>query len=205
MNNVRDMGGWKTVSGRRIRQGLLLRGSEMNIHHIATEAGKRVMLEDLGIRTDLDLRREVVGEQEHSPLGEGVQYRLYPMECYGKFFLEEQEEVCRTVFSLLAERGNYPLYFHCWSGADRTGTLALMIGAVLGMEDEDLLQEYELTSFAIGQMRYRTFGLFTNLMEALNGYGLPEEPLRVKAVRFLLKIGVPQEQLDVIRDILLEE
>jgi protein tyrosine/serine phosphatase len=37
------------------------------------------------------------------------------------------------------------VYFHCRIGADRTGTLAYLLEGLLGVQDEDRYEEYELT------------------------------------------------------------
>lgn len=39
------------------------------------------------------------------------------------------------------------VYFHCHGGSDRTGTLAFLIEALLGVSESDLSKDYELTSF----------------------------------------------------------
>ena len=60
ISNVRDFGGY-AVEGGRIRQGLLYRGSEFEIHtHLSQEGA--TALRALGIRTDLDLRGEAKGK-----------------------------------------------------------------------------------------------------------------------------------------------
>ena len=62
ITNFRDCGGY-AAGDRRVRQGLLYRGSTLtptaDFPSIQlTEEGKRVMLEQLGIRTEIDLRTE---------------------------------------------------------------------------------------------------------------------------------------------------
>lgn len=205
ITNVRELGGWTTVDGRRVRQGLFYRGSEMDTHCIITDAGRRTMRDELRIRTDLDLRGEAVGRISASPLGEDVRFELLPVRAYAEFCAESDFAACRAVMDVLCDPVSYPVYMHCWGGADRTGTLALLVGAVLGMDDEDLMQDYELTSFSIWKKRVRSSELFRSLMEALDGYGTPDEPLRVKVPRYLLAAGVTQAQLDTLRAILLED
>ena len=81
LTNVRDAGGWRTKSGRRIRQGMLYRGSEMDIHHTITDQGVETMRSLLGIRTDLDLRGEASGYVQ-SPLGPDIAYICVPVAAY---------------------------------------------------------------------------------------------------------------------------
>ena len=51
------------------------------------------------------------------------------------------------------------IYFHCRIGADRTGTLAYILEGLLGVVDEERLQDYELTFFSglINRHRYYSY------------------------------------------------
>ena len=52
----------------------------------------------------------------------------------------------REIFRVLSDENNYPAFFHCNAGADRTGTVAFLINGVLGVSYEDLTRDFELTS-----------------------------------------------------------
>ena len=58
---------------------------------------------------------------------------------------EEYQKALRDVISRLS--AGKTVYFHCMAGADRTGTLAFIIGALLGVSESDLSKDFELTSF----------------------------------------------------------
>jgi len=204
ISNVRDLGGWRTADGRRIRQGLIFRGSEMDTHHTITEEGKRTLKEELGIRTDLDLRGEAVGRISESPLGGDIAFHLIPVRAYGEFFEEDQKQACREVFRILADERNYPVYFHCWGGADRTGTVALLLEAILGVEYDDLCLDYELTSLSVWGDRSRKSDLFISFLAALDRVGEPGESINHKAEEFLLSCGMTEEELGNLRKNLLE-
>ncbi len=47
-------------------------------------------------------------------------------------------------------RKGKPVFFHCIFGADRTGTLAFLMEALLGVGENQLAIDYELTSFSYG-------------------------------------------------------
>ena len=198
--NVRDIGGWKTIDGKRIRQGLLYRGSEMDIHKEITEAGIYELRDYLGVKTDLDVRGEVVGKRFDSPLGETVAFKLVPIRAYDEYFKET--EPYPVIFNLLADRANYPIYFHCWGGADRTGSLACMIEALCGVSEADQDMDYELTSLSVWGKRSRMGEGWVLFTEELKKLG---ETRREQARAFLRRAGVSDETMDRIVEILLEE
>jgi protein-tyrosine phosphatase len=51
-----------------------------------------------------------------------------------------------TVVRNAADPANHPLLFHCTAGKDRTGVTAMLILSVLGVADDDILDDYELTT-----------------------------------------------------------
>lgn len=197
--NVRDLGGWKTLDGGRIRQGLLFRGSEFDIHKEITPAGIDELCGHLGVKTDLDVRGEVVGIRSDSPLGKDVAYHLVPIKAYDEYFRET--EVYPVIFGLLADARNYPMYFHCWGGADRTGSLACMIEALCGVSDAEQDLDYELTSLSVWGQRSRDgegWRMFINEMAALG------QTRQEQARAFLRRAGVSDETMDRIVQILVE-
>ena len=196
--NIRDIGGWKTTDGKRIRQGLLYRGTEMNTHVIIKEEGIRVLRDMLGIKTDLDLRGEAQGLYTESPLGKEVNYRLIPTKAYGDFFPDKA--TTKILFDILSDQNSYPLYFHCWGGADRTGTLALLTEALLGVSEDDLYLDFELTTLS-DNPRTRHEEICKDVMPAIRAY--PGETLAKQAENYLLNCGITEKQIETIRTIFL--
>jgi len=47
---------------------------------------------------------------------------------------------------ILADPANQPLVFHCSAGKDRTGILAALVLDILGVDDRDIGQDYDLTA-----------------------------------------------------------
>lgn len=203
LTNVRDNGGWRTPDGRRMKQGRIYRGSEMDTHCSITGEGIRIMLDELHIRTDLDIRGEAVGRITESPLGETVNFRLIPVEAYADFLRDDQKPVTKQIFDLLADETAYPIYYHCWGGADRTGTIAYLLEAVLGVPEEDLILDYEMTSLSVWGNRMRHSDLFRAFEEMLNAYDIDGTP-QSRAERYLLSCGVTPETIEKLRKNLLE-
>lgn len=208
LTNVRDIGGWKTASGKTIRQNMIFRGCEFDHHLHLEDSGKKILLDDLNIKTDLDLRGK--GEWKnalnyYSPLGKKrVQWVNIPLSSYEKIFTDSQKKLYRQIFQILADEKSYPLYVHCWGGADRTGTLILVLNAILGVSDSDLCADYELTSLSIFGKRSIFSKDFTSFSAQLDQLGSSSESMSVKLERHLLSAGVSREEIEKIRKILLE-
>ncbi len=200
--NVRDSGGYRVRDGR-IRQGLLFRGGEVERHMHLTREGADAMTA-LGIRTDLDLRGEAVSTVDYPTLPLfGIRRELIPVAPYDAIFEKEWKQAWRRIFRLLADRDAYPLYHHCWGGADRGGTLAFLVGAVCGMSESDLDYEYEYTSLSIWGLRSRNYPPYMRMKELLRA--CPGDTLAEKTAAFLTRrIGVPAEEIGAIREILIE-
>lgn len=205
VTNVRDIGGWITENGTRTRQGIIYRCGRLNesadngCSVIITESGKKVMLNDLNVKTELDLRQTHTGETggiTSSPLGEGVTYINCPIDWSGDLHGDNNEQILK-IFSILSDKNNYPIIVHCSIGTDRTGMLSFLLNALLGVSEEDLYRDYMFSNFAeIGGTRKLTKlteSQYYNDVKNASGNTLSE-----KAYNFLHEIGVPKEQLNAI-------
>lgn len=195
--NVRDCGGRVNENGQRIRQGLLYRGSELNSHLNVTEEGLKVLRDVLKIKTVLDVRNPKA-EDIQNPYG--GEYAQIGCAAYGDYM--KNPGTNKKLFEFLADENNYPVYFHCWGGADRTGTLAFMLGAVLGEKYDNLVDDYELTSLTRYGGRSRNSQLYHTLLDKLNCFA--GNTINEKVENFMLYSGVAPEQLAKIREIFLE-
>lgn len=209
VTNVRDLGGWKTSDGSRTHQGLIYRCGRLNesssdtVNVEITDNGKKTMLDTLGIKSEIDLRKvdsNEVGSISSSPLGETVTYFSCPMEWEGNMF-EKNEEQIKNVFTILSDKNNYPLIFHCNIGTDRTGMIAFLVNALLGVEEEDLFKDYLYSNFGnIGGARtikgLKNCGYYDAIQ---NSKG---DTLSEKTYNCLVDIGVPQNHLDSVISIL---
>jgi len=198
--NVRDVGGWALPGGCMVRQGVIYRGSEMNNHVIITEEGKDVFLRELGIRTDLDLRGR--GEEPEPALDTGmVQWINIPVVPYDGIGDEAAKGSYRKVFETFADASNYPIFFHCWGGADRGGTVAFLLGALLGMSMADLVRDYEMTSLSIWGERCVESDDFKNMLAVLAGFGSGNGGggINEQVENYLLDIGLTEQHIAATR------
>ena len=96
---------------------------------------------------------------------------------------------------------------HCTGGADRTGTVAFLFNALLGVSEAELIQDYEITTFSIYNTRSTQSGAYAEMFqEFLNKlYTYEGETLSQKTENYMLSIGVTQAEIDSIRIIMLGE
>ena len=198
ITNVRDFGGFRTADGKIIRQHRIYRTSEMDNHAVITEEGKKTFY-DLGIKTDVDFREE--GARKVVLDKSRVRWVNFPLSAYNKIFCDEQKRLYKESFEMLTDESVYPLICHCWGGIDRTGTWLFILGNLLGVPADDLMLDYELSSFSRWGKRSRTSDLFTGLLNGLYAYDCD---IRTACVNFLLDCGLTSETLEKIRKMLLK-
>ena len=161
------------------------------------------MLETLGVKTEIDLRRlsdNEIGSLTSSVLGESVRYVNCPMIASSEMITGNNESL-RAFFSLLADEKNYPIFYHCSIGTDRTGYCSFLLLNLLGANSDDILRDYLFSNFgSIGGNRTTlnigSFYLFLSFMDGAD--------YREKAESFLSQIGVTEEEIEAIRRIMIE-
>ena len=198
--NVRDIGNWRTDSGRRIKQALLYRGTEIDgaveAHYHITNDGLYDMLNVLGIRYDMDLRNEADTPFGSDALGSRVEHKYYNSPMYAGIFSDEGKIAIKTIFTDLANKNNYPMYLHCTYGCDRTGTVCYLLEALLGVSEGDCLRDYGLSNMPISNILAVKDQLDQN-------YGA--STLKEQVELYLLDCGVSLTQINTIREIFLGE
>ena len=218
ISNTRDIGGYETGNGF-VKQGLVYRGAAPdNI----TLNGKK-WFERAGVKTIIDLREEKSRKRNLSDLN--INYIELPEKgcaCYidGDMGIKSFEYLAGLITSVraFAVKDNYPIYFHCQIGRDRTGTLAYMLNGLLGVDHYTLTMDYELSCFsASGCVDYddkeKQTQNMSGSMDAMYSYfmkysrykGSTEASIKDGIEKFLLDSGVTAEEIDNIRKILTEE
>lgn len=166
-SNLRDLGGWRTAEGRRLRHGRVFRSAAL---HGLTESDL-VRLSETGLRTVCDLRGTREAARAPSRLPPGAEAHPLPIEPFVGASLKDMLErgaatgegatdllrqaylayvsdhlpAYRRLFALLLEEARRPLLFHCSAGKDRTGIGAALILTVLCVDRATVVADYVAT------------------------------------------------------------
>lgn len=170
VHNFRDLGGYPTNDGRRIRWRTLFRADGL---YRLTPDDARVVV-GLGVRTVVDLRtanevktRGTFPKDDHDvayhhlPIidatwGEGstpeiddvVEFLVWAY----RSMLEEAAPRFAEAITLLATEDVLPAVFHCAAGKDRTGILSALVLGSLGVSENIITADYGLTELAMQRL-----------------------------------------------------
>ena len=199
--NGRDIGEIYNLKagGKNIKSGLLIRGCELdNANYYfpldIIDKGIDRLQNEFHVKFDMDLRNPNATGLD--VFGDDVTHKCYDMVLYEQIFTEAGKAKVKEVFTDLANPDNYPIYMHCTHGIDRTGTVAFLLEAVLGVERQMLIYEYTLS---VGSYGNQIVAVYNKLNSSYSGANF-----MVKTENFLKDCGITQEQIDTLRAIYLE-
>jgi protein tyrosine/serine phosphatase len=162
--NFRDLGGPQTEDGGRVQSGRLYR-SESVAYLSAADAAR--LVDEIGIATVVDLRGDrEVGRWGRGLLGErSLRYVHVPitdvtrgfgsMSTYYVDMLTRRADDVVGLLRGLLEPGALPAVVHCEMGCDRTGVVAATVLGLVGVPDEAIITDFDLTQPALPAMNAR--------------------------------------------------
>jgi protein-tyrosine phosphatase len=169
--NFRDLGGYRTADGGRTRWGLVFRSDALHALTVEDAAlvgrlGLRVVYDLRGDHErrrhpsvelpDGDVRRVLLGIGGAAGESKEITERILDGE-----IPEITEEFLVGAYQQMAERDpttfvalltgltdpdGLPALFHCTAGKDRTGMTAALLLRLLGVDEETVLDDYELST-----------------------------------------------------------
>lgn len=208
--NVRDIGGWAAGEGKRIRYGMIYRGSAIDN---LDAAGRKVFGDYLGINSEIDLR--VPGGdttyQSVNMIDMTHPYYTCNMGNYqsaqaaqaGDITNALYKNAVKTLFTALGTASNYPVYMHDIDGAVRVGDASLLVEGLCGASWSDISKDYELSSFAKA-LYARDDETWTAKHNAITALGTATNTLQECVNTYLLSTGLTQENIDAVKALLVE-
>jgi len=185
VNNLRDIGGYRTIDGRTMRWGMLYRTGNLT----RLNGADMRYLQALRIKLVCDLRSTATIEKSpdrlppeagyfHTPIYEDeFNQELFPVMMFRRHLLGEilaggysnwpqtGSRAYGRFFEQLADPGNFPTMFHCTAGKDRAGIAAAILLSLLGIPEDTIIAEYSLTNLMFDRL-YQEF-IETNRVEKL--------------------------------------
>ena len=230
VRNGRDMGGWMTYDGKMVKYHKIYRTGRFESSTLANSGIKAIKAE--GVLAQLDLRNtsDVLSE----PAIAGLDFCAPLIETGGDSMLKaEKGDKTRQCMQFIIDcvKNDKPVIYHCSLGRDRTGTLGMIILGVLDVIEGDISKEYEVTYFSprgwsiASSETYKTFqnlrttwaykpaaeyiweGKYPNgTYEFVDDKESPDyTPFSVRIEKYLLDIGISQEDIDTFRELMLTE
>ncbi|MFF3457319.1 tyrosine-protein phosphatase [Streptomyces sp. NPDC002730] len=197
LHNFRDLGGYGTADGHTVRWGRLYRSDSL-AKLDGADLDRFLALE---VRTVIDLRypweieargrvpdREGLSyvnlSVEHRPYDQatidpGVDPWRFLADRYAEVALDGAKEL-RQALEVIASNTSGPLVFHCASGKDRTGLLAALVLALVGVAEDDIAADFALTELATDRLIADWRAAHPERTLTWPGYGrAPEEIMRL--------------------------
>ena len=219
VSNFRDLGGWTTSDGCRVRQNMIFRSAGLRSsskssggffrqkvtigERRVTDEGLETLRNDFKVKTDLELRsRQETAGMETSLLGPDANWRIIPFVAYD--FIDNSvrgREPFAKIFQLFTKRENYPILMHCSGGRDRTGTLAFLLNGLLGVSEDDLCRDWEASCFSDSAASFSP-----DRIQRLRDYlkEMPGEGVKAKIETYVRGCGVRPEEIAAFRELMLE-
>jgi protein-tyrosine phosphatase len=175
--NTRDLGGYETAEGRRLKWGKVFRSD-----HLARLSDDDIgFLQQMKIQSVCDFRTlaEAQNRPDRFPVdGHGTHVHLpvnhlefepgllfeklkngdaswltpsFLIKGY-RLNLDQFATTWGAVFKRLADPKSLPLLFHCTGGKDRAGTFAALLLLALGVPEETVIHDYGLSNIYIADV-----------------------------------------------------
>ena len=158
--NVRDLGGLPVdtnddgIIDGYTKYERLIRGIRLSSSNSASQLTK------LGITKELDLRSQSEASNDYNNGYILSDYERISIQNYminddvsPSNYTDTRAAVKKTMQDIVANKN---IYFHCRIGTDRTGTLAYILEGLLGVPEEERVEDYEL-SFFYGLVRVHRY------------------------------------------------
>lgn len=229
--NTRELGGYRTVDGRKTKPGRFLRSDAP----VRLTLEERERLYRYGVRLTVDLRSRMETQAAPSclmgyrdiryvsaPLSDQVHDRKKEegiSSDIGQMYLrllEDSGSVLCRLFSEMAHAPERCILFHCTAGKDRTGIVAMLLLLLAGVGREDVLADYAESERHLPfwretqELLYRQTGIlapeavFRSKPEFMERAILHLEQAYGGAPAYLRQIGLTKEELRLLKKRLLE-
>lgn len=216
-DNARDLGGMKTSDGAVIQKGYLIRSNRLSR---ITKRDIQILKDQYHLQKIIDLRTPMEAEQEEDKEIAGAVYlnipffvesmvgishergnrhkighienipkmeNLYVMIVENPFCQKQMEKALRQIM----ETEDGAVLWHCTEGKDRCGLLSAMTLFLLGVSEQDVMEDYLKTNTSaatrIDKMyqKWRKLGISKGRAEGMLGLFMAKEEYMQAALDFV--------------------
>ncbi len=216
-DNARDLGGMKTLDGAVIQNGYLIRSNRLSR---ITKRDIQILKDQYHLQKIIDLRTPMEAEQEEDKEIAGAVYLnipffvesmvgishergnrhkighienipkmedLYVMIVENPFCQKQMEKALRQIM----ETEDGAVLWHCTEGKDRCGLLSAMTLFLLGVSEQDVMEDYLKTNTSaatrIDKMyqKWRKLGISKGRAEGMLGLFMAKEEYMQAALDFV--------------------
>ena len=222
MKVMRDLGGWTGTIGDQtcvVRQNRLFRGGPPEDYKtkpctcLVDDEARAFFHGIVGLKTQVDMRNDGTYSTEKQT-GDyprfdmtnqfGVNYRNLYVYWSGLYYATDTSaegknwgEILKTVVN----PENHPLYFHCSAGRDRTGLIAGLSLALLGVDEESIMRDYQATCYLDGQNGTSTF--HKNIFETIAKFSDATKSLAENTAAYFMSFGITEKEIENFREAML--
>ena len=193
--NFRDLGGYETGNGRRIKWGQVFRSD--NLGRLTDRDIS--FLQRIGIRKVCDFRTPAEAKKrpdrypetgrnrylhlpiqhgEYDPAGTFERIKKGDIDWMTEAFMingyirniDDFAGVWSTFFKTLADDSNRPLVFHCTGGKDRAGVCAALVLLTLGVPEETVIHDHGLSNLYIA-------AVLEKIYDQIRSYGVDPDQI----------------------------
>ena len=167
--NMRDVGGYETEDARFTKWGKLFRSGAL----VDLAEDDVAYLQRLGITAVCDLRTEEESTKHPDQLPNGANYEQlsvlnvarwakwrglfailfnreklhdFMLEGYTQVMIDDNPQIVRRIFEIVADANNLPTLIHCTAGKDRSGVTVALLLHSLGVPKETILADYTFSN-----------------------------------------------------------
>ena len=200
MTNCRDIGGRTLADGGRIKQGLIYRTSGKNQNGSLTAATTEEMVGHLKVKNEINLADSTSYNLKLDGVPVNADCMMDTSSTGGYSHISRNTEAVKNFFDFIADENNYPVFYHCKIGTDRTGVCTILLTGLLGVSYNEIYQDYLFSNFGkIGEQRTIGDGNSHDIRKYMDDFlKYSGEKFQNKVYNVLLGIGVSKENLDKI-------
>lgn len=169
IENMRDIGGYKSGLGNRVKVGRLIR-SNLPINLSNNDIS---LLERMGMNIVIDLRSQEEIEARKSIFENNKSFKVYHIGIdVGKDIPETKklvpksymdmltlQEKMKTIFEIIGN--NEKVLYFCNAGKDRTGVVTALILKLLNVSENDIIKDYVSTLIKFANSNNKILNIIT--------------------------------------------